>query len=224
MQKIWIGALLLSLGLVIAQTVQKQLNLSLNGKASGSKAITVNGQNYVPVSALRDLGISASVSGGTLSLSNQPAGGASQRASIEGCMNEFLFNGIWRMQVSKVEPGEAFGQKVWAITAELRNGVSRTLEPGQTGWMDSSGLTIAFADGSTSGVQTSALSREYENQVRSKQIAQGAAITYAFKFESNSAEPPTKLLVQIDPARLQKLGVGYTTPDPSFRFKLDCSR
>ena len=224
MQKIWIGALVLSLGLVIAQTVQKQLNLTINGKANPGKAMVVNGQNYVPVSALRDLGITASVAGDTLSLSSPVAGGANQRASVEGCMNEFLFNGIWRMQVTKVEPGEAFGQKVWVITAELRNGANRTLDPGQTGWVDSSGLTIAFADGSTTGIQASAISREYENQVRSKQVAQGAAISYQFKFESPKAEPPTKMLVQIDPARLQKLGVSYNTPDPSFRFKLDCSK
>jgi hypothetical protein len=211
-------------GLVVAQAVQKQLNLTLNGKAISSKAIVVGGQNYVPVSALKDLGINASISGNTLALSSQAAGGANQRASLEGCMNEMLFNGIWRMQVTRVEPAEAFGRKTWAITAEVRNGAGRTLEPGQTGWVDSSGLTIAFADGSTTGIQASALSREYENQVRSKQVAQGAAISYVFKFESDNPQPPTKMLVHIDPSRLQKLGVSYNTPDPSFRFKLDCTK
>lgn len=224
MRKFWIGVLVLACGIVIAQAVQKQLSLTLNGKASSSKAIVVNGQNYVPVSALRELGITASVAGNTLTLSNQGAGGANQRISVEGCMNEMLFNGIWRMQVTKVETAEAFGRKAWAISAEVRNGANRTLEPGQTGWIDSSGLTIAFADGSTTGIQSSALSREYESQVRSKQVAQGAAITYEFKFESDKAEPPTKMLVQIDPAKLQKLGVSYNTPDPSFRFKLDCNK
>lgn len=225
MRMIWIAGAVLVCGLVLAQAVQRQLSLVINGQASRAKAIVVGGQNYVPVSALKDLGIVADLSGNTLTLTGQGAGGANQRASVEGCVNEFLFNGIWRMRVNKIEATEAFGQKAWGITVEVRNGTTRTLEPGQTGWADSSGLTLAFADGSTAGINASALTREYENDLRAKSLAQGATLTYQLKFDTPQTEAPTKLLVQIDPAKLQKnLGVSYNTPDPSFRFKLDCSK
>lgn len=212
-------------GIALAQSVQRQLNLLINGQATTSKAIVVNGQNYVPVSALKDLGISATVSDGNINLVGQNAGGANQRASLEACINEFAFNGIWRMRVTKVESTEAFGQKAWAITVELRNGTTKTLQPSQTGLADSSGLTLAFADNSTTVINASALSREYGNDLRDKSIPQGGAIAYQIKFDTAKADPPTKLLVQFDPSRLQKnLGVNFNTPDPSFRFKLDCSK
>jgi hypothetical protein len=224
MRKIFAWLVVLALGLVIAQTVQRQLSLVINGKTNSAKAIVVNGQNYVPVSALRDLGINASVSGSTLTLSAQAAGGADQRTSVEACINEFAFNGIWRARVTKVEAIEVFGQKGWGVTLELRNGTGRTLEPGQTGMLDASGLSLAFADGSISGMGISAATREYENNLRNQRIAQGASVTYQLKFDSPQTSTPTKLLLEIDPSRLQRnLGVNYTTPSPSFRFKLDCT-
>ena len=219
----WI--VILVLGLVLAQTVQRQLNLVVNGQNNSAKAIVVNGQSYVPVSALQGLGISTQVSGTTLTLTGQPAGGANQRVSVEACLNEFAFNGIWRARVAKVEAAEFFGQKGWGVTLEVRNGTNRTLEPGQTGVADASGLSIAFADGTTSGMGISAVTREYENELRSKRLAQGAALTYQLKFDSAQATAPTKLLLEIDPAKLQRnLGVSYSTPNPSFRFKLDCTK
>jgi hypothetical protein len=217
--------LVLVVGLVLAQAVQRQLNVVVNGQPNSAKAIVVNGQNYVPVSALQPLGISATVSGNTLTLAGAPVGGADQRASLEVCLNEFAFNGIWRVRVIKVEAAEFFGQKGWGVTLEVRNGTNRTLEPGQTGVADASGLSIAFADGSTSGMGISAVTREYENELRSKRLAQGAALIYQLKFDSAQTSAPNKLLLEIDPAKLQRnLGVSYTTPNPSFRFKLDCSR
>lgn len=220
----WIGVALL--GLVLAQAVQRQVNLVINGKASSAKAIVVNGQNYVPVSVLSELGITVNASSTAVSLSNTAAGGANQRASLEGCLNEWLFNGIWRIRATKVEPMEMFGRNVWAVTLEIRNGTTRTLEPGQTGWKDSSGLTLAFADGSTGTIQAGVLTREYDNGIYSAKIPQGASVISQIKFDFTTPKPeaPNKMLIQIDPSRLQRnLGVAYNTPDPSFRFKLDCS-
>lgn len=225
MKKLLAWVAVLAVGLVIAQTVQRQLNLVINGKSSSVKALVVGGQSYVPVSALQGLGVSAVVSGDTLTLRVQAAGGADQRVSLEACINEFAYNGIWRARVTKVEPAEFYGRKGWGVTLELRNGTTRTLEPGQTGVADASGLSVGFVDGSTSGMSLSAVTREYENEVRSKRLAQGAALIYQLKFDSDQTSPPTKLLLEVDPAKLQRnLGVSYTTPSPSFRFKLDCSR
>jgi hypothetical protein len=69
-----VGAVFLG-GLVIAQAVQKSLNITIDGAASSEKAIVVAGKSYVPLAALKSLGVSAVTSGNTLALSR--AGAAS---------------------------------------------------------------------------------------------------------------------------------------------------
>jgi len=57
-----------------------------------------------------------------------PAGGANQRASVEGCIGQTLFNGLWRLTVLKSEPTtnpDDSDYKNWGVTIELRNGKKR---------------------------------------------------------------------------------------------------
>ncbi|MCS7068172.1 MAG: hypothetical protein RMK51_07510 [Meiothermus sp.] len=214
------------LGLVLAQAVQRQLNLVVNGQAQSSKAIVVGGQTYVPVSALRALGVTASVSGNTVNLSAQAAGGADQRASLEGCLNEWLSNGIWRARATRVEPFDENGLKGWAIDFEVRNATNRTLEAWNAGFKDPSSLTLAFASGATERMEGGALAREsYEAKIYNAAIPQGAAVTTKLKFRSDRTDPPTKLLIEMDTSNIkQKYNLAFSTPNPSLRFKLDCSR
>jgi hypothetical protein len=69
MRKILIASAVLLGGLALAQAVQRSLNITINGAASSEKAIVVAGKSYVPVSALKSLGVNASASGNTLALS-----------------------------------------------------------------------------------------------------------------------------------------------------------
>ncbi|GIW35821.1 hypothetical protein [Meiothermus sp.] len=214
-----------ALGLVLAQAVQRQLNLVVNGQAQSSKAIVVGGQTYVPLSALRALGVTAAVSGNTVSLSGSPAGGADQRASLEGCLNEWLFNGIWRARATKVESTEVNGLKVWAVTLEVRNATTKTLEAWNAGFKDLSSLTLAFADGATVRNDSGALGRDYNDKIYNAAIPQGAAVTAQLNFPQSRTDPPTKLLIEMDTNNIkQKYNLTFNTPNPSLRFKLDCSR
>lgn len=214
-----------ALGLVLAQAVQRQLNLVINGKASTAKAIVVNGQSYVPVSALQGLGIRAQVSGTTLTLTGQPAGGADQRASLEGCLNEWLFNGIWRARATKVEQADLNGLKAWAVTLEVRNATTKTLEAWNAGFKDLSSLTLAFADGATVSSDSGALGRDYNDKIYNAIVPQGAAVTAQLNFPQNRTDAPTKLLIEMDTTRIgPKYSLAFATPNPSFRFKLDCAR
>ncbi|GIW32823.1 hypothetical protein [Meiothermus sp.] len=215
-----------ALGLVLAQAVQRQLNLVVNGQAQSSKAIVVGGQTYVPLSALRALGVTAAVSGNTVSLSGSPAGGADQRASLEGCLNEWLFNGIWRARATRVESFDDGGLKGWAIDFEVRNATNRTLEAWNAGFKDSSSLTLAFADGSTQRMEGNALAREsYEAKIYNAAIPQGSGVTTKLKFTSNRTDAPTKLLIEMDTNSIkQKYNLAFSSPNPSLRFKLDCTK
>ncbi|GIW23825.1 hypothetical protein [Meiothermus sp.] len=220
----WLGVGVL--GLVLAQAVQRQLNLVVNGQAQSSKALVVGGQTYVPVSALRALGVTASVSGNTVSLSGSPVAGADQRASLEGCLNEWLNNGIWRARATKVEAFDENGLKGWAIDFEVRNATAKTLEAWNAGFKDPSSLTLAFADGTTQRMEGNALAREsYEAKIYNAAIPQGAGVSTKLKFTSNRTDTPTKLLIEMDTNNIkQKYNLAFSTPNPSLRFKLDCSK
>jgi len=218
-----------ALGLVLAQTVQRQLNLLLNGRPSSAKAIVVGGQSYVPVSALRELGITVSLSGNTLSLSSQAPGGAGQRASLEGCLNEWLFNGIWRARATKVERAEleGVGLPSWNVTLEVRNGTNKTLQPWRAGWKDTSSLTLVFADGSTDTMDTGAEGRNYNDKIYHAAIPQGATAISTLYFLSDRTDPPTKLLIEMDPEAPRKdkeYNLAFSVPNPSLRIKLDCAK
>lgn len=222
-RRVWMGLLVGMLGLVLAQAVERRLNLVVNGQAQSSGAIVVGGQTYVPVSALRALGISAVASGNTLSL-GAPAGGAEQRASLEGCLNEWLLNGIWRVRATKVESAEISGLKVWAITLEVRNATAKTLEAWNAGFKDPSSLALAFADGTTVRSDSGALGRDYNEKIYNAVVPQGAAVAARLSFPY-STDAPTRLLIEMDTTRIgPKYGLAFATPNPSFRFRLDCSR
>lgn len=50
--------------------------------------------------------------------------------SRNGCMNQWLFNGVWRAQVTKVEPILDGGKQTgWQVTQSWRNGTGRELSP-----------------------------------------------------------------------------------------------
>src|SRR5262249_44356633 len=86
----------------LAQTIGADLSISINGKSVPGKTIVVKGQTYVPLSSLKAAGATTSVSGDTLSIGLGPAGGANQLGGLEGKLNEWLFNGIWRFRVLSV--------------------------------------------------------------------------------------------------------------------------
>jgi hypothetical protein len=75
MRKLLIVGAVIFGGLVIAQAIQKSLNITINGTASSEKAIVVAGKSYVPLAVLKSLGVNAVASGNTLALSR--AGSAS---------------------------------------------------------------------------------------------------------------------------------------------------
>ncbi len=73
MRKILIASVVLLGGLALAQAVQRSLNITINGASSSEKAIVVAGKSYVPVSALKSLGVNVTASNSTLALSRAGA-------------------------------------------------------------------------------------------------------------------------------------------------------
>ena len=208
----------------------------VNGQVAPDQAIVVGGKTYVPLSALKLLGVQTSLRGNTLTLGTQATlatapGGTNQRASLEGCIGETLFNGVWRFTTKKVE---AIGADVglgpgWGVTVELRNGTTTKTSLLDTGLTS---IDLIQLDGNTFVFEE----RTAEEPFLYKAVTQAGGVTYQLRFhvqdaraEASSVTRPVKLNVQIDPKRLTAgyliAGkVAYSTPTPSFWVKLECQK
>lgn len=207
--------------------------LVVNGQVAPQGAIVVGGVTYVPLSALRLLGVNSSLKGSTLTLGATAAaapitapGGADQRLSVEGCIGEPLFNGVWRLTVDGVRPISRYnGQQTgYAVKLEWKNGTPKTIDANNTGFKS---VTLAMADGNT-------LDTEQDQNLSLKRLPQATGLTLELPFYATSAATaaglaqPSKLLIEIDPKVIGGIsateGLKYSVPNPSFRVRLDCQK
>ncbi len=157
---------------------------------------------------------------------SSPAGGSNQRPSVEGCIGQTLFNGVWRLKVIesalKTNPDDS-DSKNWAITLELRNGKNAQNSPTDSGFQDYPQL--AFADGTVLDMETTEAKVQYQKAIFYKSVPPGGVVRTTMWYrldDDHAAQTPTKLLVNIKAEEFGKK-FGYTVHDPSFRVKLDCN-
>jgi hypothetical protein len=156
------------------------------------------------------------------------AGGANQRVSLEGCMNQDFFNGIWRVKVLSVEPiVDDNGTAGWGLNIEMKNGSTETLEPAGTGIGGTGeGIQLVLSDETILPVDP------YDVQTLTyASLPQGGGLTHQLKFfpafgsTPNNAQP-LKFLFEMKADGVgfseQQAGVAYTTPNPSLRVQLNC--
>ena len=217
----------------IAVGAGSSYSLVINSQTSKEQAIVVAGKTYVPLTVLKSLGITSSLKGTTLTLSNTggtdpasnvTAGGANQRASLEGCIGETLFNGVWRLTVKSTKPISRYtGQQPgYNLNLEWKNGTKTTTNALNTGVKS---LNLVLEDGTV-------LQSEDVQNLTNKSLPQATGITLDLAFYAESGTPadtlsrPGKFLVEIDPKVLANTGasVAYSTPNPSFRVRLDCQK
>lgn len=204
--------------LVWAQT-SNNLSISVNGKNVAGKTLVSKGQTYIPLSALKAAGATAIVQNGTMAITFAPAaGGANQIAAVEGGLNEWLFNGIWRLRVNSVSATE--DRPGWKVNVELRNGTK--LDNVQLGGTGFDSLSLVMADGNAVKV--------YNITDIDRPVGQGGTIAVDLVFfdDEGNGRKPDKLILRIAPDKattdfLKSMKVGYTVPDPSFRVKLPSS-
>ncbi len=219
-------------GVAFAQSITRNLNLTINGKPVSSKAVVIQNQNYVPVNALTALGIKSSLTGNTLALSSAVEGGANQISALEGCLGETLFNGMLRVKISELVRLETLGItqwngfKGWALNAEFKNGTNERLSPFDMGL--NAAPTIVRASGSLLSADTTGLGTRDWSKVRDVALLPGASVVHQIKFIDDESAPealPSKLILQIDTTKVKpKINAKYTIKDPSFRFNLTCQK
>ncbi len=235
---------LLGLGLTalallgIALAAGSSYIIFVGGKETSKKAIVVNGEIYLPLSVVVQAGMSATLSGTSLTLgptpntaSNPVAGGANQKASLEGCMNETLFNGLWKLKVLKVDllhKDDAPLAPGWGVTVEVRNGWKGSLTPGESGFANDA-MFVVEPNGNSLSVDP-----YNEQSLTYHKFPQGGMFTYQLVFyypygtTADQVHAPQKFLMGADPKKIDSSlvasGVHYSIPTPSFRVNLDCQK
>ncbi len=154
------------------------------------------------------------------------AGGANQRASVEGCMGQTLFDGFWRLKVTSVttadEPGNTVAIPAYAVALDLKNARALDSSPSMLGVGQPQ---LVLDDGTVLELSTGS-EITYSNQLQFKSLAPGAGahVLAYFRVENTTAKP-SKVLLTIKRANpATKASFGYPTSDPSFRVHLDCTK
>lgn len=146
------------------------------------------------------------------------AGGANERPSVEGCMNQWLFNGVWRVRVTSVSPS---GSDVVMV---VRNGSHDSLSTADSGFaaINGQGIDLAFSDASIQNLDIN--TTKFREELSTRKLPPGGQATTTLHFAppSDPAAKPAKLLIRVDPK--YNSYVRYTVSDPSFRVRLDCTK
>ncbi len=228
MRKVVIGILILSSLTALAASVT--LKLSINGVTSSTPAIVQNGKTYIPLEALQKAGVKATVSKTDIKLEFPGInGGANQRASLEGCLGETLFNGVWRVKTSKLEPIKS-DRPGWGLTLEVKNGSKATITPVDAGFDGTGqGIQLAFADASTLNVDPQEVQKlTFASLPAGGSVTQQLKFYYPFGTPEETVKPPTKFLLEIDAKGIgdstKAKGVAFSVPNPSLRVRLDCQK
>ncbi|ACO46527.1 hypothetical protein DEDE109153_07585 [Deinococcus deserti] len=219
----------LVLGMALAQS-QNSWTVVINGRPAPGRAIVVDGKTYVPLDALRAVGVTAATAQGTLNLTlpgaarpattPQAPGGANQVAAVEGCIGDQLFNGVLRLRVQKVED---LGRQ-WGVTVEVRNGTSKRISTTAATGIDiySEELSLATTDGNT--LTHSSAGDAWSLAIR-QALPPGGGFVVRKEFEKRGEGKPQKLVFVLDPrSKGRDTSLRYTVADPSFRVRLDCQR
>ena len=141
-------------------------------------------------------------------------------------MKQWMFNGIWRVQVTDVAPLMDGAQQIgWTVTQQWRNGTNQVIAPGDTFLMPeqlemSDGTTINAADSTRGGLSG--------NNLASHDFPASALLIQVQEFIVPNASPankPKALDIAFDAARLAtvKYRPQFTTGHPDYRIKLDCT-
>lgn len=223
----------------IGFAAQQSLKLTINGQAAAS-AVVLNGKTYIPLDALLKSGAKSSQSAAGLALTlpgatamtpnPAAAGGANARASLEGCLNEPLFNGVWRVKAIKLEAIKKDDTPGWGLSVEVKNGSRATITPTDAGVNGTGeGIQLAFSDATTINVDPQDVQK-----LTFASLPPGGTVTWQLKFyypfgtAQDKVQTPTKFLFEIDPKGIgdstRAKGVSFSVPNPSLRVKLDCQK
>ncbi len=143
--------------------------------------------------------------------------------SRDGCMDQWLFNGIWRVQVTKVDPLMDNGQQVgWQVTEVWRNGSTQNIAPADSVLKDE---VLELGNGSIAASDTTTGTLSLQ-PVQYHSFAPAAEFHYTQIFRASNFDPsnkPKALDIAFDGAKLATIQrPQFTSKHYNYHFKLDC--
>jgi hypothetical protein len=156
-------------------------------------------------------------------------GGSTQTSAQSGCMNKWMFDGMWRVRVTKVVfvPPNGMAPSRYDVTMQWANGTSMTLEPSGTQTNDP---VLQLKDGdtvlSTNGAGEGSLDR-----LTYHAFPPSGQLTYTQQFYNDppltADNLPVKLLITFNAAEYRKARPDgalwrQKTINPNYRIDLTC--
>jgi len=159
----------------------------------------------------------------------QAQGGSTQIAAFEGCSNQWLSNGVWKMRATGVAPDNnndpSSPQIGWLVTEDWVNLTGKTVAPWDTFTTDqylitAGGSNVASSNGVSTGLTMQKLTMH--------EFASGEKFTYQQNFRwagFSAGDKPTRLLVTFDAVSQNKRvnGPHFKMPG-NFRINFECSK
>jgi hypothetical protein len=163
-----------------------------------------------------------------LALAQATQGGSTQVAAQEGCMNEWMFNGVWRVRVTQLafKPQDNDGPAAWTVAMQWANGTSIAgLSPADTRKQD---MNLVFSNGDT--LATSESTRATMNQQLLDFHTFPAAAQFSFTQQFISSSPldpnnkPQRILITFDVATYKKQhptdAKFWTLKTPAYNYRI----
>lgn len=160
-------------------------------------------------------------------------GGSTQAGAQPGCMNQWLFDGVWRVRVTNV----AFEPKgdrpaAWAVTMQWGNGTSYAgITPTDTRVQD---MVLALANGDTLTATDTTTGNLTQQKLFFHSFPASGQYTHVQQFYGDTLDEnnkPAKLLITFDIAGYRKANPNNTgkfwkqkTPGYNYRVDLTCTK
>lgn len=147
-------------------------------------------------------------------------------------MNQWMFNGVWRMRVTNVawHPADAPtgpGATAWLVTMQWNNGTSYAgIAPSDTMKQD---LVLGLKNGDTVSTADSTTGAMSQQQLDFHTFPASGQFTYTQLFVGNNLDPnnkPVKLLVTFDVPKYkqthpQNSGKFWKLKTPGYNYRID---
>lgn len=162
---------------------------------------------------------------------SQAQGGSTQAPAQDGCMNQWMFNGVWRVRVTNVAfhpAGDAVNG--WDVTMQWANGTSYAgISPVDTRKQD---LVLGLANGDTLTATDTTRGSLNQQQLDFHTFPASGQFTYTQSFLTGTtldpSNKPVKLLVTFD-VTAYRAAAGSSakfwklkTPGYNYRINLTC--
>jgi hypothetical protein len=178
--------------------------------------------------SLRTATIVAAAMFSTTSIGLQAIPSAGADTASTGCMQQWMFNGVWRVKVTSVDPYMENGaQAGWQVTEVWRNGTTQTVAPGDT---DSKPQILTLANGTTISTDDTRAGSSSDSAVSSHDFAEAAQLTHVevFRAASGTVDPsvkPKSVDVTFNGALVSQSRTmpHFSTSRFDFHFNLDCT-